>query len=413
MKLNTSKKILTLLVILYPIISIYGYERLNFGMVLFIISIIPLILKKGFKIELPKYMVLFFIYFLLTRFLWGLTVSIKDAISVTAIGFFITLGFTCKYFDIDYGIKVYRIIGFISCIFFLFQEITFALRGYSISGILPNVPLTFNTEFYDFDYRIFLTRYFRQSSFFREPAYFAQFLLPLLAIELFDEKKTKISYINALFITFIIVLSATGTGTVGLITIWLLWLFLDKNKGIPYDKIAVLLIIGFFSFIYGPGYIKSEKGISIQKRIEAVKSVDEYSISSFTRVFRGYLVYNEYNFFEKIVGINNPKLQNSKVMKSQVKDMFGKELYFNGIQSLLIVTGILGLSLMFLSYYFMWKNNSKTGKVLIITLVILSFSEAIFLNPQMLLFITLIYSMQKQKKINSYQNKLSYSTPQK
>jgi hypothetical protein len=343
---------------------------------------------------------LFIFYIVVTRFIWGITVNLWDTLSLSVLGFFITLGFACRYFNLEYGIKIYRIVAFISCIFFIMQDITYSLWGYSISGLLPDVPLSFNVS--DLDYRQHLQSYFRQASFFREPAYFAQFLLPILCIELFNKRRKILFYLNALFITVVILLSASGCGFVGLIVIWLSWIFFELSRVFQLKQIIIAGFLISAVFFFGVEYIQSIKGNALIRRIESVSIIDKNSVSSFTRVYRGYYVYNEYNIIEKIVGINNPQLQKEKVQQSPVRSYFGNELYFNGIQSLLILTGVIGFGLMLLAYKALWIKNNNTAKVLLIILIVESLIEAIFINAHMLLYITILYSFKREQIIKTY-----------
>jgi len=397
MRLPTLRKLLTLCLILYPITSIYGFEKISLGMIFILSIIILLILKNGIKMEFPKYMGTYAIYMIFTRFLWGLSVNLADIVSLNILTFFITLGFACKYFDFDFGIRTYRIIGFLASIFFLVQLITLYSFGFGLSGILPKVPLTFIPNIETDSYRDFISGGFRQSSFLREPAYFAQFLLPILVIELFDKKRKGIHYISALFITLVILLGASGCGFVGLVVIWTSWLFLEFKNGAKGNKILVLFLILSFVFMYGPAFMLSERGEAITKRIYGVRTMDESSISSYVRTYRGYYVFDEYNWFEKLFGINNPKLQIEKVKGSPVRFLFGNEMYFNGIQSVLILTGFIGFVLLFLSYRSLWVNNSDTIKVLLLLFIVESLIEAIFLNASMLVYLILLYSLHNRK----------------
>jgi hypothetical protein len=376
------KKATTFLIVIYPIISIYGYAFINFGAILFLILILISVKDYGIKTAYPKYILSFFIYLVFTRFIWAIFIDISDIISLNVLIFILILGFGNRYFSFKYFVFLYRIVALIACIYFILQEVTYSYNGYAISGILPGVPLIFDAEI---DLRDFLIKYHRQSSFFREPSYFAQFLLPLLILELFEFRKSRISSLNSLFITIIIILTASGCGFAGLIVIWPTWLFFEFRSKVNFKNIFILTVIVSTISIYGYE--------SITDRIEGVTEANIESTSSFQRVYRGYFIFNEYNFMEKIFGINNPKAQKEKVDQSGLRNLFGNELYYNGIQSILINTGLIGLILILISYINLWKTKSTTVKVLVVTLVVQSLIEAIFINASMLMYLTIINAL--------------------
>lgn len=404
MKSDMLSKLLTVSVLIYPIISIYAFNNhLNYGVLVIIVLLLPIFIFKGVKLVYPKYYFFFLMYLIFTRFWFGMFVDVKYILSLNIFLFIIILGVANKHFDLEYARKAYRVLAYISAIFFIVQEILLMTTGQSISGILPNIPLMFEASI---DYRTLLASHIKQSSFFREPAYFAQFLLPLLGIELFDRNPNKTTKFNTLFFTVIILYGVSGVGFVGLIVIWSYWFIINFKYKIKIKHMLYLSIIVIAVLIYGNEFLNSDRGGEIKRRIDGVVMLDEEIGTSFIRVFRGYYVYNEFNFLEKLVGLNNPKLQVEKAEESKVSRFFKDELYYNGIQSILINSGLIGLLLVFLTYANLYKLNSYQGRVLIVVLISQSFIEAIFLNAHLLIYLVLAYSFHIKyiKQINSNQD---------
>ena len=208
---NFIAKVLTFLVIVYPLLSVYGINQINLGMVSMFLFILVIILTiRKIEMKWPKYFWMFFVYMVFSRFFSSENYAISSLFSMNLFSFAIIIGFSFKYFNLPLGLKIYEISVLICCFFFFLQELMYFTLGTRIVGLLPWIPL--NTGMASSDYISWLRYNSRSASFFLEPAHFAQFIIPLLALELFKTQKTKMTIFYILVISVVILLLKSGTG---------------------------------------------------------------------------------------------------------------------------------------------------------------------------------------------------------
>ena len=399
-KMNKSvslvEKISMLVLLLAPILWIYGkpgswsYEvicTLPLSIVYFLLVFFNSN-KGGLVDPLPKGLTSYFIYWavIYTLFAFQLPISMIQ----TYLAFFLFF----STFRLGYFLKIYKLFALICIAFFFAQEITYQVTGVRISGILHFLPLHIDMSMSDF--LGLQADASRSSSFFSEPAHLAQFLLPLLAIELFHDKG-KYAFLYAVVIGAALLLLRSGNGLIGMMAILLFLLpyyYVKRGKGKWLSFIAILLLIGLVGYYY----INSDIGGMLLERRSELDSVYEGgSRSGFLRVWRGFYVYGDYSFIEKIIGCPNGVTQLSHVYTSGMQMIDSAELYFNAFQKILLNTGIIGLGIFVFIIIRLWRGNSVCGKALLGSLVALSLISAIYMTHTMILFLVL---SQRFKSIN-------------
>ena len=389
-------KISMIVLLLAPILWIYGnpggwsFEELLTIPLSAIYFVIYLVNKKSINGKfnpLPKGLTLYFAY-------WGvLTLITAFALPLAVLQCYLTFFlFFATFHNIPF-IKMYKIFALICIVLFFAQEITFHTTGIRISGILKALPFHINMSMAD--YIELQAASVRSSSFFSEPAHLAQFLLPLLAIELFYDKGKR-HYLYAMVIGVVLLLLQSGNGLIGLVPILLFALpyFLQEKK-----RYRWLTIFVFTCIISVAGYLffHSEMGGAVLERQSELDMV--YSggnRSGFLRIWRGFFVYGDYNFFEKIFGCPNEVVQLSHVYSSGMSMGMNAELYFNAFQKILLNTGLVGMGLFVYIIAQIWRGNTICGKAILATLVSLSFISAIYMSHTMILFLVLAESMRKR-----------------
>lgn len=373
MSLDVNKrKMSMLLLVLYPIIGVYSFPFLfgSWGDFLFIVLIILDFIRNQRKIifGLPMHY----------GFYWGyLSISylvlshFKPASFIPGgLSFFVfslILGYVIKYFDYRSFKKYYRVVFFITALIFMLQELSYIIVGHRFSMLLPYGTVVGGTPVTEIIQQNISGD--RSSSIFREPAHFAQFVLPLLAMELFDKegigrKMNKYALIIILLLLFL----RSGNGIAGLLV---LTVFKLANV-ILYEKNQYKLIgIIFFSTFVVIGmsyYMSTETGELLLYRTQEL-SVDENS-NSFIRLYRGYYVYNILPPANKVFGISPDDLP-SVIKNSSVSFLFSGEndTYYNGIHYVLLYSGIIGLLLILLVYLGLFRHNSPLGKSVVLLLL--------------------------------------------
>ena len=283
-------------------------------------------------------------------------------------------------------------------IFFVIQEVGFLLTGSRISGIIQSLPL------YDAmsssDLVEFQSNSSRSCSIFREPAHFAQLLLPLLAIELFDDNK-RFHFIFAALIGTTILFLQSGNGFIGLaaILVFVIPFFFNNKKG--HKWITAFLFVGIV-VVAGYYYINSDMGMSVMSRQSEIRSDFEGgSASGFLRVWRGLYVYDDYSFLEKIFGCPSNEAQLAHVKASGMLMAESAELYFNAFQKILLNSGLIGFGLFVYIIVKVWRGNSICGKAILAALIALSLISAIFMSNTMILYLVLAYSLKKKNILSN------------
>ena len=213
--------IVILSLLLYPILYTYGYGFLSFGFIFTALIFIYSIVKyRNLPLVFPKVLFIYVIYFMFMRLFIADELYYKIAFTTTSM--FIFLGFYYYYLkdiELNFFLKIYRRITFINIIFFIFQEISYALLGYRFIGVLTSLPLTLGRGEIDVNsYVQTLTEHSRSSAFFSEPAHFAQFLLPILVLEIFCSNSRYKNWYSLIYIVTLLLLRS-GNGFFGLIII--------------------------------------------------------------------------------------------------------------------------------------------------------------------------------------------------
>lgn len=391
--------VITFLIVIYPLLSVYGMSQISLGMVLmFFIIIGYALLNRKIKFCWPRYYWLYFVYMMITRVLFSNSVSVNSLFSLSFVTFSILLGVAIPYFNLEYGIKLYKKIVLLSSIFFFVQEIMFNLLGFRISGIIPFLPLNIPQNISTFEF-IQLNMYFeRSSSFFLEPAHFSQFIIPLFAIELFNEKKYINFYTSIIFLDIVLLRSGTGLILLSLIVIVKIFYELVRVAFIKKILAIVLLLPVFFLGIVT--YVNSEYGKSIIERSSEFEKVDA-TTSAYVRIIRGFNLFDIYPLINKYLGLNSPEGIKKFIDSTKMYVLFQeKDLLFSGIQSILIYGGFVGMVLFLIHFVSLNRNNNIKGIIVSFSFICLSIISPIYLMGEMLLCYVLIQSFKNESQNN-------------
>ena len=392
-------KAITVLVIIYPILSVYGIPPINLGMVcMFLLLFVIFLIELRISMKWPKYFWMFFFYMLLSRIFTIKELSFSALFSLNLISFTILLGVSCKKFNLLYGIRVYRIAVLYCSIFFFIQEIMFLSFGSRLVGLLPFLPL--NTGFTTSEYISMFQYSPRSASFFLEPAYFAQYIIPLLAIELFNTKKDKLTKYYIILITLVLLLLKSGTGILIVALIWILWGYYYLRNSVFYKKLFLLFIIVpvlAFGTYY---YLNSKYGEALTDRKTEFTEFTP-TTSAYIRIIRGFELFADIPSLDKFFGLNSPTKIKFFISRGKMSSIFLEDdLFFNGIQSILIYGGILGMLLFLIHFNYLFRINTIEARMVAVSFIGLSIMAPIYLMGEMLLCYTIIYSYQQQYLIN-------------
>lgn len=390
-----SKRIFNFFIVIFPILSTYkGIAGIDLGtVILFIIGFICLIFNLGeFKLKLPRGFGLFYILALIFSFIFTQSFPLRLSL------FTINLILACNYLDIEKILDYYFKTVTICCIFFLVQEISYFSIGVRVPGILPFLP----TIYEGIDNTLFIQQKSlsdRSSSFFLEPSYFAQFLFPYIAYNLFSNNNKDIK--RAVYVSIIMILIRSGNGIILLIIIWGSWILFSKIKPLKKIGIITLGIIGFFIISINNSTIFT----SLLERSNELKSYqgnETHMSSGFIRFFRGYHLYSELPTINQLFGSDNEMIAYRKHINIFFKD---GDSFFNGIQTLLLHNGLFVCIAYLIHLVLLSKRKADIkSKVIVICMLYLMAGESYYLTSRIFFITVFMYGLYFNEGIRKFSN---------
>ncbi len=282
-------------------------------------------------------------------------------------------------FDLQLLKKYMRWIVIISGVLFWIQLMFVVVMGSPMICFVPNLTGAFIYE--DFTYSDIVAKHLSgmlPCSIFLEKSYLAYYFLTYLALLLFNDRERKrIITKEIVFVTVTLIASQSGTAMVGLsalIVVKMFNMFWTGNTRRRFIQVMIMIPIAVGA-VYT--YVDTDMGQSMLSRTE---ELSKEGTSGYTRVMAGYFMFATLTPEEKTCGI------------SDASNRFGMEtsdgrfiFYTNGIQSILINLGYVGLILYFVFYASVFRKVNLTSRMCIIVLLIMSLLEANYLNPYMIL----------------------------
>lgn len=392
-KVTAIDKISMIVLLLAPILWIYGnpggwsYEVI-FTLPLSFFYFLHYLFSKGnitgSKDPLPKGLLWYFIYWTVLFVLTAMQLPLS--MIQTYLAFFL---FFATFRD-EYFIKIYKAFALICIVFFFVQEASFYLTGIRVSGIMRFLPL--HGEMSMSEKVGMLAESLRSSSFFSEPAHFAQFLLPLFALEIFyDKHKTHILFAVSIGAALLFLRSGNGLLGMAAILVFLIPYYLGRGRK---NRILTFVVAALFIGVVAYYYVNSEMGASLLERQDEISmDYEGGSRSGFLRMWRGLFVFEDYSVVEKLVGCPNETTQLSHVASSGMLMVDTAELYFNAFWKILLNTGFIGLGIFIYIIVGLWRGNNVCGKAILASLIALSLIAGIYMSHTMILFLVLAKSM--------------------
>ncbi len=288
--------------------------------------------------------------------------------------------------DMKFVMKYYRFLVYISVAFFFVQEISF----YSI-GVRPTLYLPLEMYYEGSDMAGFSeSRAFmdRSSSFFLEPAHFAQYILPYYCVVVYNTLKNKKFSWEFLIFTAVLLLLQSGCGYVGLLAIFVSVLFIRGLVPIKM-KIAMIaaLATGFLIVVYF--FMNNPVIVELLSRMDEVTSLEVERFgaqSGFIRIWRGYFIYGVLAPIYKVFGVGIGSLEYIASLLYVPGSRY-EGTFMNGIQTLLVTGGIIGTLLFARFFLKMYNRTSYESRLILICMISIFFIEHMLFTPKMFLFI--------------------------
>ena len=311
--------------------------------------------------------------------------------------FFLALIWGVLNFDLQLLKKYMRWVVLISAALFWIQFILKIFTGSQIFCFVPNLTGAFTYEGMSYaELAAHQMQGTRPCSIFLEPSYMAYYYIAYLALVWFGKNNTE-NWFNKeiIFVILSLIALQSGSGMVGLailITVKLFNLFwtVNKMRKVLLITLALPLLI---SAIYI--YIGSDMGQNMLSRSEEFSNEGS---SGFTRVIGGFLMFDQLDLQEQMVGIPDAR------ERFGIERWDGHYVFFaNGVQTILLSLGYIGAILYFLFYASLFRKVGLSSKMCIIVLLVMALLESNYLNPYMML-LTIIpcaeYFYEKKRSVN-------------
>lgn len=403
----------------FIILSIFFHQYgsflpgVTFGELMLILASALVLLFNGFNLSIEKTKTLIQFYgvcLLLTLF--SFLIQQHDFIAVSAFEVFSRL---VRYFayvifivvsadklDANYALKIYRYI----CIFVSLYIILQTLGYYAFNFALPVkiLPLPFSREsdmyvlFSEFD-----KYYYRAYGPFAEPGYAAKFLLPGLAISLFDSLNDHKNIVSVMLISAGIIFTTSVQGVLLAVFSYIyfgFFLLLNKELRISFN-LGEIFIVGLLVMLLS--FIIYSVGI-LDTPIERISSIFAVShggtlarSSTGIRVYRGFALFAALPTLYKIIGVGMGNLGNFVIENNIYTnfDYFFSSLnqfeYVNAISGVLLSSGIIG-GIYFIFYVMgLYKNTICQYRLILLQLIVLFFAGDSFFSMTTVFYLSLIY----------------------
>lgn len=394
------KKAFNILLALFPILSGYGLSlSLDFGsLLIFIVGVgCIFVYPQQFRLKFPVGYLAFFIVALLLSFLWARSIPLRLLL------FSVNLCLACCYADMDKLWKYYGIVVWVCVVFFLLQEVSFYTLGFRPSGVVSFLPTVYGEEISK-SLISSISDDSRSSSFFLEPSFFAQFLIPYVAISLFSSNKSGLK--RAIVASVIVLLVRSGVGILLLGVTWLLWFLFSNVKASTKIIVTAFAVTIMGVLLYaGSGmmdYFSSRAG-----ELMSFSGDEQYQSSGFIRIFRGYYAFSELPTLNMLLGSHPDDVQ--ALLERSV--FFGTEStnFINGMQTLLFYHGIVG-TFFYLRHIFLFPYKSKKRILIVLSLsvFVLLLMESFYLSSRLFVMTIFMYMIKKETSKSSALNTSKY-----
>lgn len=382
-KASNQNKMSMLLLALLPILAWYKISfPVGLGYALVMIVSIYYIVRNTFNINvLPN---MFWAVFAYVCFMWMYNhhFSFWSLFPPGGWVFFIfVLALIWGVMSFDLGLlkKYMHWIVIISGVLFWIQLVCVVAMGSPKFCFVPNLTGAFTYE--DFSYADIVNKHINGGmpcSIFLEKSYLAYYFLSYLSLIWFEtNEKRKMFTKEIIFVIATLIASRSGTALVGfsiLFSVKVFSVFWAANIGR-----RVLLVLLLIPMVVGGIYLYADTEMG-QQMLNRTEELSSEGTSGYTRVVGGYMMFDQLSIGEKIVGISNARERFGLMTSSG-----NFSLYVNGVQSILLNLGYIGVLVYLLFYVSLFRGVKLTSKMSIIVLLIMSLLEANYLNPYMML----------------------------
>lgn len=224
-------------------------------------------------------------------------------------------------------------------------------------------------------------------SVFAEASHFAAFLLPAIVF-LLAKYKIEHRIIKLAILVIGVMVSTSANGIICLAIIIFSFTYFSQKKLKPNRVIiGMVLIIIVIAALFSGAVTDVLDGVFSSTTSDDTKA--DY------RIYRGFELYSELPFHQKLLGIGSANIQvfyAEGLMDSEYDRAWRAIDFLSAFASIIIYNGFVGLLAFALFMKALWKKTNWATKTIILTFVAYSISEDFYFNEYWLLYISLICS---------------------
>lgn len=370
----------------FPILGYYVFSgQFRYSDIAGIFVLILAVINGRFRMfKMPRFYIMYWFFSAIQIYLvagiGGWSDYIPGGVNFALFSLYL-FGFSVT-FNLDLLYKYMRWLFIFASVLLVVQIFVFYTSGHKVSFFLPlGQMLTYEDFSYGELVRIqkeieggLVERF---SSIFTEPSHYAQYVVLLLAIELFrGENKDKLFTKFSVIIAVVLVLIQSGAGFVGMLFVAIVKLIyiIFVTKQIKYYLYLAILIPVFIYSINT--FLLSSTGAYVTERSNEMAVYDDrdQTGSTFVRIYYGWYAYFDMDYLSQLVGTSR-----SYVMSLREGG------FFNGVTYVLCTQGAIGLLLLVFFYVDCCRKNAFYVIALILTFLIISLIGATYIGALMLI----------------------------
>lgn len=263
-------------------------------------------------------------------------------------------------------IRQYKIIGFIASAYLIIQFLAHLFWGVILPWKFPFLPV-YVDGYNQIDFISNFAVFYRPYSFFLEPGYYVQYIIPIFILTVFHLNNKKNIFFS-IFFSVSLFISTSGQGIIICLMIWSIIILKYTRNMIKKLSIKKLLIFGTIPLIlyaFLQVFFSSEL---INKSFSRLFIGNQASING--RFFSPIQLFKNLSLPQKFIGIGY----------NNIAATLGEVSISNSVLYILLVSGFIGggIILVYLIGLFRISCKSFEINVLMITFVILLFVTGIF-----------------------------------
>lgn len=229
----------------------------------------------------------------------------------------------------------------------------------------------------------------RPCAFFLEPQHLCSFLLPLLLIELKNQK-----YLIAGILTVAILLTTSTQGTICAGVVWMFFIATDRERRMR-SRIAMLVVI--IALIVAVMYSDLFIG--------AIEKIQGGTFENNIRINRAFDVFKAMPVSDKIVGIGMKDVNNYLAYSGVCNRWLMSELspahnFISSFMGNFVEFGIIGGLLYIIMAIRMFAVSNTAGKCLVVLILVSAFSMTITYNVWFVFYWVVFYLIYKDERLD-------------